>query len=276
MPNIPEKLVAMIREVARALGDEMLSQIAFVGGCTTGLLMTDPITRESVRYTQDVDLIIDIFGYPAWTRLQSQLRDIGFQESMDEGAICRMYLGELKVDFMHLVAKFQKTTSPPTKTNILRWLKEIHREIRLTYFADSASYLVAIPNPEGQLIIFHAGDCLLGRVIKDTKIQWLTEPHTLVNATKSVPHDDLAQDPDRNILTRSFRGWKFIEPEFNCIFTTPAEKIIIASDGFWADLSRENQLALITESSEPIDPRDDTSFLLFSNLAPTVDPNRRC
>jgi predicted nucleotidyltransferase len=100
MPNIPEKLVAMIREVARALGDEMLSQIAFVGGCTTGLLMTDPITRESVRYTQDVDLIIDIFGYPAWTRLQSQLRDIGFQESMDEGAICRMYLGELKVDFM--------------------------------------------------------------------------------------------------------------------------------------------------------------------------------
>jgi predicted nucleotidyltransferase len=100
MPNIPEKLVTMIREVARALGDEMLSQIAFVGGCTTGLLITDPIARESVRYTQDVDLIIDIFGYPAWTRLQSQLRDIGFQESMDEGAICRMYLGELKVDFM--------------------------------------------------------------------------------------------------------------------------------------------------------------------------------
>ena len=55
MPNIPEKLVTMIREVARALGDEMLSQIAFVGGCTTGLLITDPIARESVRYTQDVD-----------------------------------------------------------------------------------------------------------------------------------------------------------------------------------------------------------------------------
>jgi serine/threonine protein phosphatase PrpC len=67
------------------------------------------------------------------------------------------------------------------------------------------------------------------------------------------------------MLTRSFRGWKFIEPEFNCIFTTPAEKIIIASDGFWADLSRQDQLALITESSEPIDPRDDISFLLFSN-----------
>ena len=174
--------------------------------------------------------------------------------------------GELaKTLICSLMAKFQKTTNPPTKTNILRWLKEIHKEIRLTYFADSASYLVAIPNPEGQLIIFHAGDCLLGRVIKDTKIQWLIEPHTLVNATKSVPHDDLAHDPDRNILTRSFRGWKFIEPEFNCIFTTPAEKIIIASDGFWADLSRQDQLALITESSEPIDPRDDISFLLFSN-----------
>jgi hypothetical protein len=28
MPNIPEKLVAMIREVARALGDEMLIVIS--------------------------------------------------------------------------------------------------------------------------------------------------------------------------------------------------------------------------------------------------------
>lgn len=174
--------------------------------------------------------------------------------------------GELaKTLICSLIAKFQDTTSPPTKTIIIRWLKEIHREIRLTYFADSASYLVAIPYPEGKLIILHAGDCLLGRVINDTKIQWLTEPHTLVNATKSVPHDDLIQDPDRNKLTRSFRGRKFIEPEFKCTFTTPAEKIIIASDGFWADLSREDQLALITESSEPKDPRDDISFLLFSN-----------
>ena len=183
-----------------------------------------------------------------------------------DGTTCSPNGGELaKVLICSIIAKFQETTDPPTKKISLRWLKEIHKEIRLKYFSDSASYLVAIPYPNGQLIILHAGDCLLGRVIDDTKIQWLTEPHTLANATKSVPHNDLAQDPDRNKLTRSFRGRKFIEPEFNCTLTTPAEKIIIASDGFWADLSREDQLALINESSEPKGPRDDISFLLFTN-----------
>lgn len=98
--NVSEKLVAMIREVASKLGDEMLSEVAFVGGCTTGLLMTDPIVRESVRYTQDVDLILNVIGYPEWTRLQEKLRKMGFVESMDDGPICRMNLGELKVDFM--------------------------------------------------------------------------------------------------------------------------------------------------------------------------------
>lgn len=100
MITVSEKLVSMIRKVANALGPEMLSEVAFVGGCTTGLLMTDSIARESVRYTQDVDLILDVMGYPAWVRLQDKLREIGFTESMDEGAICRMNLGELKVDFM--------------------------------------------------------------------------------------------------------------------------------------------------------------------------------
>jgi len=100
MDKIPEKLALMIKEVADALGTTMVSEIAFVGGCTTGLLMTDSIAKESVRYTQDVDLIIDIIGYPAWTTFQEKLREIGFKDAMDDGPICRMKLGELKVDFM--------------------------------------------------------------------------------------------------------------------------------------------------------------------------------
>ncbi|MBN8413383.1 hypothetical protein [Halomonas litopenaei] len=37
---------AMSRRVAEALGDELRDQVAFVGGCTTGLLVTDALTRE--------------------------------------------------------------------------------------------------------------------------------------------------------------------------------------------------------------------------------------
>jgi len=103
--TISESLALMIKRVAEALGPEMLSKLAFVGGCTTGLLMTDPVTKESVRYTQDVDLIIDIIGYPAWTTFQAKLRKHGFEESIEEGPICRMLLGELKVDFMPIDPK---------------------------------------------------------------------------------------------------------------------------------------------------------------------------
>ncbi len=49
--------------VAKALGDELLLQVAFVGGCTTGLLITDAVTKESVRYTEDVDLITHVVRF---------------------------------------------------------------------------------------------------------------------------------------------------------------------------------------------------------------------
>lgn len=91
----------MIETVALALGKDLLEQVAFVGGCTTGLLLTDPFTREQVRYTDDVDLIVSIVSHVEWVRFQALLRDKGFREDSSEGTvICRMVLNELKVDFM--------------------------------------------------------------------------------------------------------------------------------------------------------------------------------
>lgn len=54
---------AMIAAVARALGPDLLARMAFLGGCATGLLITDEVTRESVRYTDDVDLIVAAVTY---------------------------------------------------------------------------------------------------------------------------------------------------------------------------------------------------------------------
>lgn len=100
MPHNYNRLHEMIVTVARALGPELLQEVAFVGGCTTGLLLTDDFSRELVRYTDDVDLIINVVGYPGWTRFQERLRKRGFREAIDEEVNCRMRLGELKVDFM--------------------------------------------------------------------------------------------------------------------------------------------------------------------------------
>jgi predicted nucleotidyltransferase len=90
----------MIETVANALGEELISEMVFVGGCTTGLLVTDEFTKEQIRYTDDVDLIVDVMGYPAWTKLQETLKTKGFSIDMGEEVICRMSLGDLTVDFM--------------------------------------------------------------------------------------------------------------------------------------------------------------------------------
>lgn len=90
----------MLLKVATALGDELIKSMVFVGGCTTGLLVTDEFTKEQIRYTDDVDLIVDIMGYPAWVDLQAQLKAKGFSIDMGEENICRMRLDNLKVDFM--------------------------------------------------------------------------------------------------------------------------------------------------------------------------------
>lgn len=89
---------AMLIRVAQALGPELLGKVAFVGGCTTGLFLTDAFTKEQVRYTDDVDLIIDVIGRLGWHQFEAQLRRRGFTD--DQEVICRMRLGNLKVDFM--------------------------------------------------------------------------------------------------------------------------------------------------------------------------------
>lgn len=91
---------AMIKTVAEALGPELCREMAFVGGSTTGLLLTDTVTQEEIRYTTDVDLIVHVVGLAGWEALRQQLEGHGFKVSMDDDVTCRLRLGELKVDFM--------------------------------------------------------------------------------------------------------------------------------------------------------------------------------
>lgn len=65
---------AMLQRVADALGPGLLQDMAFVGGCTTGLLITDPVSREAVRFTDDVDLIVHVMGQATGTACSRNLR----------------------------------------------------------------------------------------------------------------------------------------------------------------------------------------------------------
>ncbi|WP_319784457.1 hypothetical protein [Oceanisphaera sp. IT1-181] len=97
----------MLELVARALGPELCEQMAFVGGCTTGLLLTDEFTKEQVRHTNDVDLIISVMGVINYYQLQDKLVEKGFslpgldeEEQEEDTPFCAMKLGDLRVDFI--------------------------------------------------------------------------------------------------------------------------------------------------------------------------------
>jgi len=55
----------------------MLDQIAFVGGCATGLLVSDPAAAP-VRTTLDVDAIIEIASYAEFLRSNRDLPSWAF------------------------------------------------------------------------------------------------------------------------------------------------------------------------------------------------------
>ncbi|MEJ4046702.1 hypothetical protein [Erwinia sp. SLM-02] len=95
-----DALREMIVHVAEALGNDLLEQTAFVGGVTTGLLITDDYTRQSVRTTDDVDLITSALGYVQHASFEEELRRRGFRDDAESSVICRKRLGEIQVDFM--------------------------------------------------------------------------------------------------------------------------------------------------------------------------------
>ncbi|UIN20800.1 nucleotidyl transferase AbiEii/AbiGii toxin family protein [Herbaspirillum frisingense] len=90
----------MIEQVATALGPDMLQQMAFVGGCTTALLLTDEYAIEQVRHTDDVDLIVHLIGRAEWPAFREKILARGFREAINDNPICSFMLGALRVDFM--------------------------------------------------------------------------------------------------------------------------------------------------------------------------------
>jgi hypothetical protein len=78
----------------------LLDELVFVGGCMTGLFITDP-AAGGIRPTRDVDAIVDVTSYAEYTALAEQLRELGLHEDTTPGApLCRWREGHLIVDIM--------------------------------------------------------------------------------------------------------------------------------------------------------------------------------
>lgn len=80
--------------------EELCDEVTFVGGCTLGLLITDPAAPE-VRPTFDVDCIINIITQRAYYDLEEILRKKGFKNLfINNNPICRWDCDGILVDIM--------------------------------------------------------------------------------------------------------------------------------------------------------------------------------
>ncbi len=70
----------------------LLPEIVFVGGCTTGLLITDP-AASPVRATDDVDVIVEVASYAEYARFSNHW----FKPAIKAAAIVELDAFELRV-----------------------------------------------------------------------------------------------------------------------------------------------------------------------------------
>ena len=78
-----------ILELAVSALGPLLDDMVFLGGCATGLLITDQ-AAPLIRATKDVDVITEVASLVEYHRLSGRLRGLGFAEDQSEEApICR-------------------------------------------------------------------------------------------------------------------------------------------------------------------------------------------
>lgn len=93
-PNLG-RLVAVVKELGPLVND-----LCLVGGCATGLLITDP-GSSPVRPTLDVDLVVEAVHPAAYEAFSKKLRERGLAPAVGD-PIPRWRKGELIIDIMPL------------------------------------------------------------------------------------------------------------------------------------------------------------------------------
>ncbi len=98
MWSAKESNLKMLAHVANKLGN-LIDRVVFVGGCTTALFITDASIPD-VRFTNDVDCITDVISYYDYSKIEKQLRKLGFKQTMDDAVICRWRIDDFILDIM--------------------------------------------------------------------------------------------------------------------------------------------------------------------------------
>ena len=187
------------------------------------------------------------------------------------GSSSREHSGELaQALLLHLQAAFLQLPARELRDAdalaivLVRLLADARRALRSDYPQAACSYLMLVLLPNIALSV-HEGDCCLGQLDNYGTIHWLTPPHCQANWQGNLSHAEIAAAPSRHCLTRCFSARRPSEPQVERWSLASNQHWLLASDGFWASLSAQAQLAFLSDDESPVVlVNDDISCLLVS------------
>lgn len=211
--------------------EELCKEVVFVGGCTTGLFITNPAAPD-VRYTEDVDCIVDVISIPQYYQFVEKLQKKGFTQTAEDEVICRWRLQEIILDVM------------PTQDNIFgftnRWYKP----------AINQSQIIPLNS--------------------NKKIKTITAPYflaTKLEAFKTRGHSDYLASHDFEDIVTVIDGRKEIVDEIAQAERTVQNFIAQEFQNFIGDNYFYDALPGHLNYSDIIDTRVDLVFDRFSKIA---------
>lgn len=195
--------IRMLQFVVNKLG-ALCDEVVFVGGCTTALFLTDPEVPD-VRYTLDVDCIVDVLSLSQYYKLEKKLISHGFKKCVSEGVICRWFYDDAILDVM------------PTNKEILgfgnSWYKKAIKNAILYHLPDgvpinlvSAPYFIATKleafKSRGKMDFYASHDFEDIVSVLDGRLEIVDE----INQSEKSLKDYLVKNFSEIMNSRSFRG----------------------------------------------------------------------
>lgn len=93
--------IELLTSIAHAMG-ALREQVVFVGGCATGLLITQPLVADA-RATEDVDAIVEVASLVGYHALAARLMEQGFKQTVaDNTPPFRWYWNGMQLDLVPL------------------------------------------------------------------------------------------------------------------------------------------------------------------------------
>ncbi|WP_028870479.1 hypothetical protein [Psychromonas arctica] len=165
----------------------------------------------------------------------------------------------------YYIAQFQQKIKSVTQTNkdqIQQAMHAAYTETKSAFKIGKASFiLLSYCHKTDILNCFNSGDSRMG-ILGNQSIQWLSPVHTGANPLGQPFTSEMLKMSKRHILTRSMNLQRPFRPEHSQYKISNEYILVIATDGFWAELSDKEQVAFINNTQKA--SNDDTSALILT------------